>query len=382
VRLGYRRNTVGGRWNVIASNGRGGSWLKAFADADDHQEANGETVMDFWQASARARILARGEDGSNVSSDSAPGTVAEAVDAYEADLETRGGDVNNAKRVRIHLPDAMRHKAVALLTARELRHWRDVLAKKLSAASVNRIGNSLRASLNLATDTDARIVNRSAWEVGLQAIPDVVETRNVILADNTIRRIVTEAYGISEQFGLLTEVAATTGSRVSQLARLEVADLQGGRGVDIRLMMPSAKKGKGAKKISHKPVPIPAALAARLKQAAEGRSKHDRLLLKPSGAPWAQSDHTRLFARAAKRAGCDPAEVTIYALRHSSIVRQLLANIPIRVVAIGHDTSTAMIEKTYSKNIGDHSDALVRPALLDLSKPPPVPNVVALGRRP
>ena len=27
-----------------------------------------------------------------------------------------------------------------------------------------------------------------------------------------------------------------------------------------------------------------------------------------------------------------------------------------------------MIEKAYSKNIGDHSDALVRPALLDLEQ--------------
>ena len=84
---------------------------------------------------------------------------------------------------------------------------------------------------------------------------------------------------------------------------------------DIRLMMPSAKKGKSAKKIWHKPVPVPAALAARLKRAGGRRSKADRLLLKPSGAPWARSDHTRLFARAAKRAGCDPAEVTIYSVR-------------------------------------------------------------------
>ena len=57
------------------------------------------------------------------------------------------------------------------------------------------------------------------------------------------------------------------------------------------------------------------------------------------------------------RAGLDPAEVTIYALRHSSIVRQLLANTPIRVVATLHDTSVVMIERTYSKFITDHSDA-------------------------
>ena len=70
-----------------------------------------------------------------------------------------------------------------------------------------------------------------------------------------------------------------------------------------------------------------------------------------------------------KAAGLDPGEVTIYALRHSSIVRQLLANVPVRIVAAGHDTSVVMIEATYSRHIGDHADALARRALLDLGEP-------------
>ncbi len=65
-------------------------------------------------------------------------------------------------------------------------------------------------------------------------------------------------------------------------------------------------------------------------------------------------------------AGQDPAEVTIYALRHTSVVRQLLANVPIRIVATLHDTSVAMIERTYSRHIGDHSDALARSAMLNI----------------
>ena len=59
--------------------------------------------------------------------------------------------------------------------------------------------------------------------------------------------------------------------------------------------------------------------------------------------------------------------MTIYALRHSSIVRQLLGGVPGRVVAVNHDTSLAMIERTYSAHIGDHADALTRAALLDTS---------------
>jgi hypothetical protein len=93
------------------------------------------------------------------------------------------------------------------------------------------------------------------------------------------------------------------------------------------------------------------------------------LLTKPSGEPWKKSDHSRLFARATKAAGQDPEQVTMYALRHSSIVRQILAGVPIRVVAVNHDTSIAMLERTYSRYIGDHADALARAALLDVAEP-------------
>src|SRR5205823_12293209 len=93
------------------------------------------------------------------------------------------------------------------------------------------------------------------------------------------------------------------------------------------------------------------------------------LLVKPSGQPWKKSDHSRLFARAAKKADLNPNEVTILRTRHSGIVRQLLAGVPIRVVAVIHDTSIAMIKRTYSRYIGDHADALARAALLDTTAP-------------
>jgi integrase len=176
---------------------------------------------------------------------------------------------------------------------------------------------------------------------------------------------------------MLIECAAVTGSRVSQLAALEIGDLQDGR-PDPRLMVPSSRKGRG-KKINRRPVPIGADLARRLREASANREGQEPLLRKPSGEPWAKSDHSRLFRRAAKSAGQDPAIVTIYALRHSNIVRQLLAGVPIRIVAVNHDTSVAMIERTYSKHIGDHSDALSRGALLDTTTPaePVVPEPAA-----
>jgi hypothetical protein len=59
----------------------------------------------------------------------------------------------------------------------------------------------------------------------------------------------------------------------------------------------------------------------------------------------------------------------MYALRHTNIVRQLLAGVPVRVVAVNHDTSILMLERTYSRHIGDHADALARAALLDTGEP-------------
>ena len=39
---------------------------------------------------------------------------------------------------------------------------------------------------------------------------------------------------------------------------------------------------------------------------------------------------------------------------------------PVRQYA-GHDTSDVMIERTYSRYIGDHADALARGAMLDMA---------------
>jgi integrase len=259
------------------------------------------------------------------------------------------------------MPDAIAGKAVKLLTAHELRRWRDALTKEMAPASVSRSATVLKAALNLAAASEETISNRQVWAHGLKAIPNAEKSRNVILTEAEVRRIVTEAYVESPEFGLLIEVAAVTGARISQLRRLQVRDLQVDR---ARLMVPTSRKGKTAHKLSHHPVPIPDSLAARLRS---NRLDDEPLLIKPDGKPWGRMDQMRRFGRAAIRAKLDPAKVTLYAVRHSSIVRQLLRGVPARVVAVNHDTSIAMLERTYSRHIGDHADALTRGALLDLA---------------
>ena len=201
-----------------------------------------------------------------------------------------------------------------------------LLLKSLAPATVNRTCTVLKAALNLAADQDERIVSRRAWEVGRASIPDAEEARDVILPDGVVRNLLAEAQAHSAEFGLLVEVTAVTGARVSQRARLSVEDLQDGTAP--RLMIPASRKGKGAKAVLRRPVPISSAIAEKLRAAAEGRPATAPILTKPSGEPWKKSDHSRLFARAVQRCGLDPAEVTIYALRHSNIVRSCLPASP------------------------------------------------------
>jgi integrase len=384
VGLGYRRNQTTGTWVARVADGKGGNWTKVIATADDFEDADGGAILDFWQAQRRARTIARGgTDGD----DSKPITVEQALDRYEADLKTRGGDVANVARIRLHLSEALARKTVALLTARDLRGWRDGLTKKkLAPATANRSSGSFKAALNLAADHDERIASRGAWEKGLASIPDATESRNVILTEPLIYDIIAAAKTIGIEFALLVELAAVTGARVSQLARLEVQDVQADR-ADPRLMMPSSRKGRGQKKIMRRPVPIPESLVERLRHAIGDRPNDAPLLTKLGGTSWKRSDHTRLFRRAVTHAGLDPDHITLAALRHSSIVRQLLGGVPIRVVAVNHDTGITMLEKTYSRYIGDHSDALSRRVLLDTGRPanhnvvpPPTRDNAGAGR--
>ena len=114
------------------------------------------------------------------------------IDRYQADLQVRGGDIYNAERVRVHLPDMLAGKVVSLLTLpREFRHWRDGLLKKgLAASTVNRTCAAFQAALELAAAQDPRIGNQAAWRAGLTALPDAEQSRNVILPEDAVLKII------------------------------------------------------------------------------------------------------------------------------------------------------------------------------------------------
>src|ERR1044072_7207912 len=132
ISLMYRRNGTNGTWVIKASDGHGAYWTKAFALADDFEDADAKNVLTFYQAQDKAKKLARGDDNG---ADNAPVSLDGALKAYRSDLEAREANPYNADWPRLHLTGALVGKPVALLASAELRKWRDGLLGAMAPAT-------------------------------------------------------------------------------------------------------------------------------------------------------------------------------------------------------------------------------------------------------
>jgi integrase len=367
IHLAYRRCEGPGTWSVHAAFG-----LRRFALADDREAANGISVMTYDQASKHAIKLVRGGEGNA----DAPTTVAMALDAYEVDLEVRGRSVHNARMVRIHMDDAWLAKVVALLTRAQLAAWRNTLVKDagLKPASANRIWKSLSAALTLAAQADTRITNHLEWTdlPTLSAAAGNNPPRDKYYrSDADINLVKRNCYALhGEDYGDLIETLAAIGTRESQCYRLWPHDLQeSAKGA--RLMVWTSNKG-GGKKVrtpEQRAFPISPRLAAILRKRIAKRGKDKPLF----DRIW---NFSRKFRMVLERLGMD-LTLTPYTMRHSSIIRQIRAGTPLRIIAFGHDTSVREIERVYARYLNDAADDL-RKGMLTETEHETVDNVVKL----
>mgnify|MGYP001129901950 CR=1 FL=1 len=251
--------------------------------------------------------------------------------------------------------------------------------KPIAPATVNRLLNDVRAALNAAVEAHRRELPAnltSEIKVGTRAEHVTDEARRQLLTDAQIRATVGAAFHVDADFGRLVLLAAATGARYSQLVALTVRDFQVAA---KRLMMSGARKGRAARPRPPVAVPLADEVVVKMEPATANRAPDDPLLLR-----WAyrnvgpfkwERDHRRAWGPAYEidrywAAVVEQAELPqgtiMYALRHTSIVRQLRAGLPVRLVASLHDTSTEMIEKHYSAFIVDMSEDLARRALLTI----------------
>jgi integrase len=202
-----------------------------------------------------------------------------------------------------------------------------------------------------------------------------------ILTDAQVARIIGEARKIDAEreedgdlFRLIVVLAAT-GARFSQVVRLRVGDVQV---QERRVLLPRSRKGR-AGKVGRSAVPIGGDVLEVLLPVITDRAS-DAVLLerwnkkrRPGGIQWERSERGAWGAAAQMqrpwktirdRAGMP--HVIAYALRYSSIVRGIRANLPIQLVASLHDTSVAMIERHYGRFIADGLDELAARSVVPL----------------
>jgi len=154
-----------------------------------------------------------------------------------------------------------------------------------------------------------------------------------------------------------------TGTRESQVLKCYPHDLRNDNRDEPRLMLWCSNKGKD-RDPEQRSVPITPKLAAML--AARGKGAHAGAHARPLfDRIWNMSARFRVVL---ERLELD-LSLTPYTLRHSSIIRQIRRNTPLRMIAFSHDTSVIEIERTYGRYLSNASDDLTRRGLLADDEP-------------
>jgi integrase len=406
VHLGYRKGIRGGVWLVRWRAGDGYRQQK-IGTADDELRVG---TLDFEEAVRSARVIV--EEGRRAAKSAEAGpvvTVGVAVENYARMRDARhiarmgrigrsdatyrleryiSGRAASGNRKAIE-PSPLRDVPLHALSERDLEKWRSALPVKLKGTTQRRLVNDLRAALNDGYMAQRRHLPSTVPEVikyglrtaGLTDYDDEIARENQILTDAQIRDVIGAARMVDDKqewdgdlYRMIILLAAT-GARFSQIARMRVADVQEDA---LRLMVPVSQKGTGERK-GRVPVPVGPDVLNALKPILDQRPVSDVLLQRwrskqvPGSIRWVR-DQRGPWQNAAElvrpwkevRALVGLPDLVPYALRHSSVVRGIRANLPIRLVAEIHNTSVAMIERHYGRYVASGLDALVARAVVPL----------------
>lgn len=411
----YRKGKRGGVWFARWRNrGVGANYKQApIGPANDVNDKPTEGLFTFLQAEGRARqIVSQARFDAKAAAAGQPLTVRSVVETYIVDRDARDSRRKNrsvrsdaGQRLRRHVlgqGTRGRQQAVAAapladvllhaLKEADLLAWRAGLPESLKATTRQRLINDLKAALNAAyganrdrLDPTLPAVVKHGLKAGNgydeeEAVP--LARDNQILTDAQVGRLIRAAQDVDVEqqwegdLSRIVIVLAATGARFSQIVRMKIGDVQRAQS---RLMVPLSRKGRGGK-VGGTPVPVGRDVLDALLPATTGRPNDAPLLER-----WRHVQRPgviRQWERAGRAAWNSPSElarpwqdireraempdVIPYALRHSSIVRGIRANLPIRLVAALHDTSTPMIERHYGRWIADGLEELAARAIVPL----------------
>jgi integrase len=366
LHLGYRKLASGpGNWLVRHYQGDGDYRLKNIGTADDYDDADGRTILNFGQAQDKAREEATAKRG--------PYTVAQALEEYFQALDGQGRSarlVNDARtKANALIVPAIGAIPVSDLTALQLRRWRDTLAaspprvrttqgapqrhrevtgedaKRARRATVNRIWAILRAALNQAF-RDNLVPSDAEWRK-VKPFKKTDRARLRYLKVVEAKRLIKAC---PPEFRALVQAALQTGARYSELTRLTTEDFDPATGtIHIR----QSKSG------DPRHVVLTDEGIALFHQLTAGRPGNAPILHKADGSAWGYADQRKPMLDAVKQAKIEP-PISFHGLRHTWASLAVMNGVPLLVVArnLGH-TSTRMVETHYGHLAKDYiTDAI------------------------
>jgi len=365
LHLGYRRRATGGSWIARRRNAEGIYRETKLALADDLQNANGGSILDFSRAQQVARKWCIQEQrlaaGIGPALDG-PYTVAGVMADYLQDYRRRGGkSVEGIESVvnRNILP-ALGKLPVTKLTPQRPRDWHRSLVERARywrsrpgapvnlapfdpkdaedvqrrRASANRCLTYLKAALNLAW-RNGLVPSDDAWRRVKPFRAVEAPLVRYLSADEIARLRIATAGGFRD----LVHLALLTGCRYGELTRFRVADYNAAVGtLSVRI----AKGGK----VRH--VTLTKEASDFVDRIVAGRSPEEPLLRRDDGRAWKRAEQVRPMREACARAGIVPA-VGFHILRHAHGSLLAMRAVPMAVIArqLGH-ADTRMTEKHYA----------------------------------
>jgi integrase len=356
--LGYQRwpDDKEGRW--LLRRYQGGKYsIAPIGLADDTQDADGGTVLDFAQAEAKARAMLL-----DAPRPVGRATVATVLQLYTDHLRTAGKATADdvACRGKAHILPVLGDVLVADLTSLQIRRWHAALANSRALvrspngerqrykpeaeddeaarkrkASANRVLAMLKAALNHAYN-EGVLDNNQAW-AGRRVKPfaqaNAARARYLTVAE--AQRLTNAC---APDFRQIVQAALQTGCRYSELCALQVNDFNSDSGtVAIR----RSKSGKS------RHVVLTDEGQAFFKAITAGRRGDAFIFLRSDGKPWDTSLQARPMADACKHASISP-PISFHGLRHTWASLAIMAGMPLMVVAknLGH-VDTRMVEHHY-----------------------------------
>ena len=359
VALGYRRGPQGGSWYCRVYEGDGKYRQDLIAGADDHIDANGESVMTFYQAQERARALAKQHERRRGIGVAADATVKQAAErSLEWFREHRKSVKETEHTVNAHIVPAFGDVKLSALTTPKLRTWLEALAtqpakvrsqkdkpkyraaaktadeKRARRATANRILNVFKALLNRAFH-DGLASDDIAWRK-VKPFAKADEARIRFLTGAEALRLINAC---PKDLRALVQAALLTGARYGELTAMQVQDVDP-RGE--RIYIHQSKSGRP------RHIPVNPEGAALFRELVKGKTGAALVFARSDGVAWGKNYHVRPLIDACDKAKIQPS-VAFHELRHTYASHLAQAGVDLLTISklLGH-ADTRITAKHYA----------------------------------